>query len=192
MTIFQDLTISGDGTTNKHINLESKHGLMVTPTYTSDPNAPAMNTIPSQRFFGINTAIDHKSETQLQGWKDLIDHMYKVYNDSPLGRRKSLNPLEFARLVTGMHTDHAEDQKKLVRLFKSWKDSCEREMCGEEAILLASLSDLIPLIWEETEWNISDEDLRDGGHYQLTNEPSVNVKLTVACVFIWVKIYLTP
>jgi hypothetical protein len=156
MTIFQDLTISGDGTTNKHINLESKHGLMVTPTYASDPDAPAMNTIPSQRFFGINTAIDHKSETQLQGWKDLIDHMYKVYNDSPLGHWKPLNPLEFARLVMGMNTDHAEDQKKLVRLFKSWKDSCEREMRGEEAILLASLSDLIPLIWEETEWNISD------------------------------------
>ncbi|KIM79991.1 hypothetical protein PILCRDRAFT_89849 [Piloderma croceum F 1598] len=119
-----NLTISGDGTTNKHINLKLKHGLMVTPTYASDPDAPTMNTIPSQQFFSINTAIDHKSETQLQGWKDLIDH-------------------------------HAEDQKKLVHLFKSWKDSCKREMRGEEAILLASLSDLICLIWEETERNIS-------------------------------------
>ncbi|KIM77638.1 hypothetical protein PILCRDRAFT_11892 [Piloderma croceum F 1598] len=67
------LTISGDGTTDKHLNYESKHGLLITPTYSSDPNAPIMNTVPTQRFFGINAAIDHKSETQLQGWKDLVD-----------------------------------------------------------------------------------------------------------------------
>lgn len=88
--------------------------------------------------------------------------MYKVYNDSPLGRRKPLNPLEFARLVTGMNTDHAEDQKKLVRLFQSWKEACECEMCGEEAILLASLADLLPILWEETERNICDAGGRAG------------------------------
>jgi hypothetical protein len=53
-----------------------------------------------------------------------------------------------------MNTDHAEDQKKLVQLFK-WKGSCEWEMQGEEAILSASLADLIPLCWEETKKNIA-------------------------------------
>jgi hypothetical protein len=113
-----------------------------------------MNTIPTQRFFGINAAVDHKSETQLQGWKDLIDRMYKVYNESPLGRQRPLNPLEFARFVTGMNTDHAEDQKKLFRLFEAWKASCEREMRGEEALLSASLAEIIPLLWKEVEQNI--------------------------------------
>jgi hypothetical protein len=65
---------------DKHLNYESKHGMILTPTYSSNPNAPAMNTMPCQWFFGINAAIDHKSETQLQGWKDLIERMYKVYN----------------------------------------------------------------------------------------------------------------
>jgi len=41
-----DLTISGDGTTNKHLDLELKHGLMHMPTYAGNPDAPAMNTIP--------------------------------------------------------------------------------------------------------------------------------------------------
>jgi hypothetical protein len=61
-----------------------------------------------------------------------------------------------------MNTDHAEDQKKLVRLFKEWKGSCEREMRGEEAALSASLADLIPLCWEETEKNIASAGGRDG------------------------------
>ena len=162
MTLFnylifpEGLTISGDGTTDKHLNYESKHGLLLTPTYATDSDKPAMNTIPTQRFFGINAAIDHKSETQLQGWRDLIDRMYKVYNESPLGCQKPLNPLEFARFVTGMNTDHAEDQKKLFRLFEAWKASCEREMRGQEALLSASLVETIPLLWNEIEQNITE------------------------------------
>ncbi|KIM88216.1 hypothetical protein PILCRDRAFT_3255 [Piloderma croceum F 1598] len=150
------LTISGDGTTDKHLNYESKHGLLVTPTYSMDLDAPVMNTIPTQCFFSINAAVDHKSETQLQGWKDLVKRMYKVYNESPLGHHRPFNPLEFAQLVAGMNTDHAEDQKKLFRLFETWKASCKREMCGAEAILSASLADLIPLLWKEAEQNVAD------------------------------------
>jgi len=135
---------------------ESKHGLLLTPTYVTDPDKPTMNTIPTQRFFGINAAIDHKSETQLQGWRDLIDRMYKVYNESPLGHQKPLNPLEFAHFVTGMNTDDAEDQKKLFRLFEAWKASCKREMRGQEALLSASLAETIPLLWNEIKQNITE------------------------------------
>lgn len=95
--------------------------MILTPTYSSNPNSLVMNTMPCQQFFGINAAIDHKSETQLQGWKNLIERMYKVYNKSPLGQRKPLNSLEFPQFVMGMNTDHAEDQKKLVQLFQTWK-----------------------------------------------------------------------
>ena len=114
-----------------------------------------MSTVPSQHFFGINWAPDHKSETQLKGWQELIDRMYKVYNESPLGHQKPLNPLEFARLVTGMNTDHGEDQKKLFCLFLAWKESCEHEMHGAEALLAASLSNVLPFLWRETENNMS-------------------------------------
>ena len=129
---------------------------MIMPTYSFDPDAPIMNTIPSQCFFSINSAIDHKSETQLQGWKDFVERMYQVYNGSPLGPWKPLNKLKFARLVAGMSTDHAEDQKKLLQLFEAWKVSCKREMRGEEALLSASLTKIIPLLWKETQKNIED------------------------------------
>ena len=105
LIVLEGLTISGDGTTDKHLNHESKHGLLLTPTYTTDPDKP----VPTQQFFGINMAIDHKSKTELQGLKDLIDRMYKVHNESPLGCQKPINPLKFACFVTGMNMDHAKD-----------------------------------------------------------------------------------
>jgi len=148
--------------TIKHLNYESKHGLLCVPAYSSNPDALTMDSIPTEHFFGINSAVDHKSETQLHSWKDLISCMYTTYNASPLGCHKPYDMWNFSRLVTGMNTDHAEDQKKLVRLFKEWKGSCEREMRGEEAILSASLADLIPLCWEETEKNIASAGGRDG------------------------------
>jgi putative hemolysin len=67
-----------------------------------------------------------------------------------------LNKLKFARLVAGMSTDHAKDQKLLFRLFEAWKLSCKREMRGKEALLSASLTEIIPLLWKETQRNIED------------------------------------
>lgn len=126
------------------------------PSYNSDTPDNALSTIPVERFFGINQAVNHKSETQLKGWQDLMDRMYKAYNESPLGRRKPINPLEFARFMTGMITDHAEDQKKLVRMLEAWKVSCEREMRGQEALLTASLADLMPMLVAESERNVAE------------------------------------
>jgi len=57
-------------------------------------------------------------------------------------------------LDPGMSTDHAKDQKKLFRLFEAWKVSYECEMRGEEALLSASLTEIIPLLWKETQKNI--------------------------------------
>jgi len=55
--------------------------------------------------------------------------------------KKATQPLEFACFVTGMNTDHAEDQKRSFSFFAAWKIFCEREMCGEEALLSASLAE---------------------------------------------------
>lgn len=146
-------TISGDGTTNKHLNYESKHITIITPTYTP---SKASSTLPVQRFIGINSAVNHTSKTQLEGWKETVKRMYETYNCSLLGCYAPANPLEFAQLTTGMNTDHAKDQKKLVRLFQEWKDTCNQEICGEDALLLASMTELIPLLWSETEKNIEE------------------------------------
>lgn len=73
--------------TIKHLNIESKHGLLSSvPTYSPNPHAPLLSSIPTQQFFGINAAVDHTSETQLQGWLDLVTRLYETYNASPLGQ----------------------------------------------------------------------------------------------------------
>ncbi|KDQ11676.1 hypothetical protein BOTBODRAFT_113985 [Botryobasidium botryosum FD-172 SS1] len=151
-------TLSNDGTTNKHINYESQHIMMNVPTYApgSNPDAPLSHEVPpAQRFLGIRSAVNHTSETQLQGWKDTIDSYFSMYNASPFGDEDPLDVRDFARAATGMSTDHAEDQKKQFRLFEEWKSLCEREKRGEEALRSASLDDdVYAILWEEIERNI--------------------------------------
>ncbi|KAJ8586433.1 hypothetical protein M405DRAFT_908639, partial [Rhizopogon salebrosus TDB-379] len=47
--------------------------------------------------------------------------------------------------------DHAEDQKKLVRLFVDWKQECEREIRGEKALACLPPDDVIRLLLETME-----------------------------------------
>ena len=105
--------ISRDGTTLKHLNIESKHGLLLSvPTYSPGPHTPLVTSIPTQWVVGINVAVDHTSKTQLQGWLDLVTWLYETYNASPLGQQKPLNPHKFYCFTAGMNTNHTEDPKK--------------------------------------------------------------------------------
>ncbi|KAH7886418.1 hypothetical protein F5I97DRAFT_1880326 [Phlebopus sp. FC_14] len=58
----QGVTLSSDGTTHKHINYSSHH-----VTY-SIPGEDKGVT----RFAGISHEVNHTSETQLEGWKDIV------------------------------------------------------------------------------------------------------------------------
>ncbi|KDQ13332.1 hypothetical protein BOTBODRAFT_175645 [Botryobasidium botryosum FD-172 SS1] len=151
-------TLSNDGTTNKHINYKLWHIMMNIPTYApgSNPDTPLSHEVPPvQQFLGICSAVNHTSETQLQGWKDTIDSYFSMYNASPFGDEDPLNVRDFARTTTGMSTNHAEDQKKQFRLFEEWKSLCEREKHGEEALCSASLdNDVYAILWEGIERNI--------------------------------------
>ncbi|KDQ18614.1 hypothetical protein BOTBODRAFT_103772 [Botryobasidium botryosum FD-172 SS1] len=143
-------SISSDATTHKHINYESKHMMLNVPDYNAPPDAPVPeNAVPTQHFLGINTAVNHTSEMQLEGWKDAIGTMFAAYNACPVGQKNPLDAREFARCVKGMNTDHAEDQKKLFRLFENWKERCEQELLGEETLHLSELGDIHPILWEE-------------------------------------------
>ncbi|KDQ05523.1 hypothetical protein BOTBODRAFT_122691, partial [Botryobasidium botryosum FD-172 SS1] len=153
-------TLSNDGTTNKHVNYESRHGLMVVPTYLpgSDPSARLPEeTVRAQRFFGITQAPNHQSETQLQGWVDATQQMHDTYNGSPMGKREPRDWRVFTQLVKGMCTDHANDQKNLFRLFGDLKTKYEAELLGEAAFQSPdSLEDVYPILAEEIERCIED------------------------------------
>ena len=97
---------------HKNINYSSHH-----ITYTSPETGCGVT-----RFAGILHEVNHSSETQLDGWKEMITHMYSIYNEC-FGNTTDWR--EFLERAKGMLTDHAEDQKKLVHLFMAWKQACE-------------------------------------------------------------------
>ncbi|KAL1672527.1 hypothetical protein EV122DRAFT_224505 [Schizophyllum commune] len=121
----EGLTISGDGTSHKNVNFESHHATVV------DKEGRK-----KQFFLNIAMAVNHTSETQLKGWTDLVEQLYEVGRDfledgTDDGAREWR---EFWNKLTGMMSDHAEDQKKLFRLLREYKKRIEREGRGERFV----------------------------------------------------------
>ncbi|THU75834.1 hypothetical protein K435DRAFT_824682 [Dendrothele bispora CBS 962.96] len=96
-------------------------------------------------FLGITMAVNHTSETQQAEWIALIEELYHLYCDSPFCEGNE-DERDFWAAVCGMHTDHAEDQKKLFRLLQAFKQRLERERHGEKAVLSMSTPDLVRLL----------------------------------------------
>ncbi|KAG2031188.1 hypothetical protein BDR03DRAFT_936433 [Suillus americanus] len=105
-----------NATSHKNINYQSHHVTYLLP----DGHA-------ATQFAGILHKVNHKSETQLQGWKSCTEDMYDTYNDVVGSTAGALDVRDFPSKVKGMLTDYAEDQKKIVRLFTEWKQLCEQE-----------------------------------------------------------------
>ncbi|KAJ7229032.1 hypothetical protein GGX14DRAFT_555074 [Mycena pura] len=132
------VTLSSDGTTHKNINLESHRATVI------DQNSE------KQTFFlGIGMAINHTSETQLEGWEELIEEMYKIYRTSSRCETTD-DARDFWLKVTGWHSDHAEDQKKLFRLARELKLKWERQRRGEQAF-----SEMAPAQWADSLFLVS-------------------------------------
>jgi hypothetical protein len=61
------LTVSGDGTTHKNVGYESRHINMLVPTYESTGSVKHKS-----HFLGVDSATDHSSQTQADGWTTKI------------------------------------------------------------------------------------------------------------------------
>ena len=112
---------------------------------------------PVIRTFGTWSAVDHKSETQMQGWKDVVDDIFSTFKRSPMGLSSSADPLEFAQKVTGICTDHAADQKKFARLAEGWKQDADRELRGKEEMLTRGEAEIVAAVakaWDEVLFEI--------------------------------------
>lgn len=145
-----DITISGDGTTLRNLNYESKHANFRTTLYDKDtpqvqPDAAraldiiqghndAFKGVRVTRFLGLTSATDHTAETQLEGWKEMNAESHKMYNDSPQGQQAPVNPRTMPSKLTAANTDHAADQKKLARGTSDWKIESERIVRGEQEV----------------------------------------------------------
>ncbi|KAF8871626.1 hypothetical protein BD779DRAFT_1680239 [Infundibulicybe gibba] len=172
-------TISGDGTTIKNLNYEAKHITLQVPTEYGKASMPVPESsgncttmVPTTRFFGISSGANHRSETQLQLWKDRSHRYYNTYNRSSLGITRPANELTFAAYVLGLGSDHAEDQKKLDRLIREWKTISDRSIRGENYMKTTPVATLLPIILEESQhkldraggieaWEALPEDVKD-------------------------------
>src|ERR1700730_11499279 len=76
----EGLTMSSDGTTHKHVNFESRHIHLKLPAYDLEDNGETHKSC----LVGVDSATDHSSETQLEGWKTKINDLLELYNQSPL------------------------------------------------------------------------------------------------------------
>jgi len=101
------------------------------------------------RFAGILRNVNHKSETQLESWKELAGECFGVFNRAFNDRGTFVDPLTFAKSLLGMHSDHSEDQKKLSRLMHEWKDLSTRLWHGTEAMKNTPLATYMHVLWEE-------------------------------------------
>ncbi len=126
LILYEGVTISSDGTSHKNETYETKHATVITENERL------------QFFLGIKMAVNHTSETQLGCWIETIEQMWHLLYDC--GMCSEDDARVFWNLVTGFHSDHAADQKKLFELLKKWKKECERDVRGEQAV--KNLSDL--------------------------------------------------
>jgi hypothetical protein len=137
------LTISGDGTTHKNVGYESRHINMLVPTYESTGLAKHKSCL-----LGVDSATDHSSQTQADGWTDKIQDMLVVYNNSPLAKRSrnALRLFDFFGSLQGMNSDHAKDQKKLAVLLKDIKHALTQESLGEDKLVEMSFQEMTVLL----------------------------------------------
>ncbi|KAJ3747077.1 hypothetical protein DFH05DRAFT_1457516 [Lentinula detonsa] len=114
------VTISSDGTTHMNENYETKHATVI------------QDDLRLQFFLGLKMAVNHTSETQFDGWIETVEDIFHLLYESGMCSEDDAHV--FWNLVTGFHSDHAEDQKKLFRLLKDWKEICCIESMGKRTV----------------------------------------------------------
>jgi hypothetical protein len=154
MSKTKGLTVSGDGTTHKNVGYEVRHVHMPVPTYElGDANVAKHRT----RLVGVDSATDHSSQTQADGWKSKMQEKLDTYNQSPLAKRSqdALRLADFFARLQGMNSDHAKDQKKLAALLKEIKQTLTHESLGEGRLLEMSILEMQHLLTKATNEKIT-------------------------------------
>jgi hypothetical protein len=132
-----DGTISSDSTSHKSINYVAKHYIATSPNPDTQPRRFALP---------ITTIDEHSSQAQLEDWI----HTLRFHAD--MFRRRFNAPItaefwrEFVSKLRGMMTDHANDQKLMIKLFTEWKRELERETRGSKYLSSLLALELLELM----------------------------------------------
>ena len=160
------MTLSGDGTSHKNIQFSSRHAVTIPPD--GDP--------PKDSFLGIMPEVNHTTNTQFDGWKQMFRHLCDNYNKSPLGNMVPANPVKLWALLRGYLSNHASDQKKLSTMLQRYRWECERELRGEAAMLSGAHTEE----WEKVFREKGNELMGDIGGSERYLELSIDEQLQFA------------
>jgi hypothetical protein len=86
-----------------------------------------------RRFMGVHKLAHHTAQAQFGGFKCNFERFVQLLRKSPLAALFTLDVVDIACKLAGMVTDHAADQKLLVKLFMDWKIRLDREKRGLDA-----------------------------------------------------------
>ena len=122
---FIGLSLSGDGASHNNIQFSSRH-ITTVPIKTANH--------PQDSFMGVHPELNHTTSTQLEGWKDAVERFCASYNSHP-DAKCVVDPASVWQCARGYLGDHAPDQKKLSVQLEDFRQECDRELRGEEAML---------------------------------------------------------
>ncbi len=139
---FLGMTFGADGTTHRSINYNSRHVHYKAQSYSGDDTGTKQHS----RLLGVHSSLDGTSEESVKSWKELLDGIAEIYNQSPLGKRTGhlLRVIDIFVKLTGMHSDHCAKEKKDFHLMEKEKTLATYQSLGEDEILERSNQELIP------------------------------------------------
>ncbi|KAF9641986.1 hypothetical protein BDM02DRAFT_3106196, partial [Thelephora ganbajun] len=141
-------TASGDGTTHKGVNAVS-HFATFPPIPSAGEAEGEASCVPRRRFLGTTREVNHKTSTQLENWIRLLVDITSVYNESPSGSKDPMKATEIGHKATGYLADHAADQMKLSKGLCAYKQSCDCQYRGEEAMKSKSEGEIQKVVDEK-------------------------------------------
>ena len=140
----EDLTYSSDSTSHKHIEYECRTIALQVIDYSNPDAKPEWKL----RTLGVGTSVNHASQTQVDGLRQLLEELAEIFNNSPLAKREGLRfiPDDFAYRLLGTSGDHAADQKKSHEILKIWRLEVVLQRLGEDALFKMELGRVLAIL----------------------------------------------
>lgn len=123
------LTFSSDSTTHRHTNYDARGITLAVPKYSSSKNT---SDLPRLRSLGVESSVNHTSETQIQGLKSILQQNITLFNNSPLAQSLDIAAEvdDFIDKCIMMFGDHAADVKKDFSILRVWREEVRESRLG--------------------------------------------------------------
>lgn len=162
------MTMSGDSTSNRKVNYDSRHIALRVENYPGSKHTNISSSTPAVRLIGVDSSVDHSSETAVKGWIGKFTEITTVFNESPLSNRlPKFTIQDVVRILKGMNGDHASAEKSTANGLRDWKTEMTLLKMGEDELESRTAADvMIYLSW----W--SQNMIQDAGGLEVWNSLS--------------------